>query len=227
MRSERNPFRTVGTLREAMDRLLEDNFVQPLRSAVDASFRDSFPMDVLDAGDRFQVRAALPGVAPEDLQVQVQGDRLTLRATMQPHEPRAAQGGEKSVRWLARELRAGSSERHIQLPAAVVADQAEAQLEHGMLTLTLPKATPAGPRRIEVSRPKIERTAPDEARARQNPSVTDPTKPQVAPGEMPASRPSMATAADAGHKDQVNVESEESFPASDPPSWTLGEESRR
>lgn len=220
MRShERNPFRSVSTIREAMDRLLEDSFVQPLRSAVDATFRDAFPMDVLDAGDHFQVRAALPGVLPDDLQVQIQGDRLTLRATVPPHEPRGEQPGQKAVRWLARELRSGSFERRIQLPADVMAEQAEARLEHGMLTLTLPKAKPVGPRRIEIARPSGQSTVKSATTAH-NPSVADPTKPEVAPGVMPASQPSMASDADKPLKDQVSTESESSFPASDPPSWT-------
>ena len=68
---------------------------------------------------------------------------------------------------------------------------------------------------FEVSRPKSEGT-----HSTHNPSVADPTKPEVAPGVMPATQPSLATDADKAHKDQVSVESESSFPASDPPSWT-------
>ena len=208
MRSGQHPFRRVMTLREAMDRLLEDNFVQPIRQAVDAGFRDSFPVDLVDLGSHLELRAALPGVMPEDLQVQVQGDTLTLRATVKPHEPDVTQ--KESARWLMRELRAGTHERRIQLPRDLAADQAEALLENGMLTVKLPKSTPVGPRKIEVTRPT----------ARQNPSVLDPTKPEVAPGAMAASEPSMANAADRPQRDAVTRESEESFPASDPPSWT-------
>ena len=212
MRSERNPFRTVLSLREAMDRLLEDSFVQPLRSAIGTG-SDDLPVDLSDIGDRYELHAALPGVRPEDLHVQIQGDVLTLRAT-----PHATDGrtGERRERWLIRELRRPDFERQIRLPAQVQAEQAQAHLEHGMLSLTLPKAQAVTPKRIEISRPGAQ-----EARGQaKNPSVLDPTKPEVAPGVMPATEKSLASAADKPVKDQVTVESEQSFPSSDPPSWT-------
>jgi HSP20 family protein len=215
MRSKRNPLRSVSTLREAMDRLLEDSFVQPLRSAIGSS-TDGVPVDLVDAGDRYEVRAALPGVQPDDLHVQIQGDLLTLRGTPKPPGRHASEHPE---RWLIRELRQPAFERQIHLPEHVQADQAQAHLEHGLLTLTLPKLQTVAPRRIEISRPSLGGTR--EARAEgQNPSVVDPTKPEVAPGVMPATEPSLASDADRPHKDQVTVESEQSFPSSDPPSWT-------
>jgi HSP20 family protein len=212
MRSERNPFRSVLTLREAMDRLLEDSFVQPLRSAI-GSGADGLPVDLVDAGDRYEVRAALPGVQPDDLHVQIQGDLLTLRGTPKPPNGPAS---ERQERWLIRELRQPAFEREIHLPEHVQADRAQAHLEHGVLTLTLPKVQMVEPRRIE-----IRQAAAREAQGQEkNPSVVDPTKPEVAPGVMPATKPSLASDADRPVRDQVTVESEQSFPSSDPPSWT-------
>ena len=209
MASERNrPLRSVMGLRDTMDRILEESFVQPLRGAIDAvdgSSRSTFPVDVVDAGDHFIVRAALPGVMPDHAQVQVQGEVVTIKGAVQAHDE------QQRARWLVRELRNGELQRHVQLPAPVAADRAEAQFEHGLLTLTLPKMKEPEPRRIQVK---------SAAPAAANPSVSDPTKPEVAPGVMPAKGPSMAKEADTPHKDVVTVESEESFPASDPPSWT-------
>ncbi|HET7769254.1 MAG TPA: Hsp20/alpha crystallin family protein [Chloroflexota bacterium] len=203
------PLRGVTSLRDTMDRILEESLVQPLRGAIDAvdgPSRSTFPVDVVDDGDRFILRAALPGVMPDRAQVQVQGDVVTIRGTVQ------ARDAQQRARWLVRELREGELHREIQLPAAVSAERAEAQFEHGLLTLTLPKMKDTGPRRIEI------RGASTNAAA--NPSVSDPTKPEVAPGVMPARREGMTKDADTPHKDVVTVESEESFPASDPPSWT-------
>ncbi len=219
MRPDRSPLRNVLTLREAMDRLLEDSFVQPLRNAI-GSGSDGLPVDLIDMGDRYEVRAALPGLQPEDLHVQIQGDVLTLRGTPKLAGERAAEPqGRPQRRWLIRELRQPSFEREIHLPAQVQAEQAQAHLEHGLLTLRLPKVQVAGPRRIEISRPGAQgaRAAQGDAK---NPSVVDPTKPEVAPGVMAASEPSLASDADRPQKDQVTVESEQSFPSSDPPSWT-------
>jgi HSP20 family protein len=195
-----NPFRQVMTLREAMDRLLEDNFGggQDGRSA-------GFPIDMIDSGDRFTIRASLPGVNPDALQVQIQGDTLTVKGHMDTVQSEG--------RWLVQELRAGEVTRTISLPASVMAEQAEAQFEHGMLTLTLPKMQKVGPRQIPINRGA--RTA-----GAVNPSIDDATKPEVAPGTFPAKGESLANATDTPNKDLVTVESEESFPASDPPSWT-------
>lgn len=209
MPSEKNhPLRGVIGLRDTMDRMLEESFVQPLRGAiesVDAPGRGTFPVDLVDGGDHFLLRAALPGVQPDHVHVQVQGETVTIKGDVQAHDER------EQARWLVRELRNGEMQRHVRLPAAVAADRAEAQFEHGLLTLTLPKVKATGPRRIRVSA---------RSGASANPSVSDPTKPEVAPGVMPAQRQSMAKEADTPHKDMVTVESEESFPASDPPSWT-------
>ena len=208
----RSPPRGVTRLRDTMDRILEESFVRPLRGALDSASGDGgaggyFPMDLVDAGDRFLLRAALPGVMPEDVHVQVQGDVLTVKGSVKAHAEK------EHARWLVRELRNGTFQREIRLPAGVSADRAEAQFEHGLLTLTLPKVTETGPRRIEVG----QRRAGSEST---NPSVSDPTKAEVAPGVMPASKPGMASAADTPSKDPVTAESEGSFPASDPPSWT-------
>jgi HSP20 family protein len=215
MPSEKNhPLRGVIGLRDTMDRILEESFVQPLRGAMDTiDAKGAFPVDLADAGDQFVLRAALPGVMPDHVQVQVQGEVVTIKGAVQAHDEK------QSARWLVRELRNGELHREIRLPAAVVADRAEAQFEHGLLTLTLPKMAAAGARRIRVTASRSG-AAPETASEEANPSVNDPTKPEVAPHVMPANQPSMAKDADTPHRDPVTVESEESFPASDPPSWT-------
>src|SRR6266542_557391 len=212
MRSDRNPFRNVLTLREAMDRLLEDSFVQPLRSVVGTAAGGP-PLDLMDMGDRFLLRAAVPGIQPDALHVQIQGDVLTLRGTTPGVEEVEAGGGaarEGRGRRLIRELDNHEFEREIRLPDDVVAENVEARVEHGMLTLTLPKARTVGPRRIEIG-PRAAQSEGERQAQQNNPSVVDPTKPEVAPGVMPARERSLASDTDRPHKDQVTVESEQSF----------------
>ena len=173
----------VTRLRNTMDRIIEESFVQPLRGALDAGDGASealFPVDLVDSGDRFVLRAALPGAQPDDVQVQVQGEILTIKGSVKAH------ARSEHARWLVRELKEGAFQREIRLPAGVAADRAEAQFEHGLLTLTLPKLTNTGPRRIPIGRKNVD----------------------------PDDRPKEHS------KDPVTVESEASFPASDPPSFT-------
>src|SRR5512132_672228 len=99
MRSDRNPLRSVLTLREAMDRLLEDSFVQPLRSAVGAA-AGGLPVDLVDMGDRFILHAAVPGVQQDALHVQIQGDLLSLRATTTAAAAGDGATPERPGRWL-------------------------------------------------------------------------------------------------------------------------------
>jgi HSP20 family protein len=210
-----NPFREMNTLRQAMDRLMEDSFPGQHDGQDGEEHGMRFPLDVMDQGDHFVVRGALPGVRPDDVHVTIQGETLTIRG-----ESRAEHQDEQAAhgRWLVREHSHGVYVRSIGLPDTVEPEKAEATYEHGMLTLRLPKAKRAGPRRIPVGAGGARSAAAGAAGA--NPSLDDPTKPEVAPGELPAGQRSLANAVDKPHKDPVTVESEESFPASDPPSWT-------
>lgn len=220
-----NPFRHVMTLREAMDRLLEDG----LSRSGEGGATVAFPVDVLDHDERFIVHASLPGVGADDVHVQIQGETLTIRAEISRTTP------EEGARWIVRERPAGTMLRSLGLPAPVLAEQAAAGLENGVLTLTLPKVQRTGPHQIRVGRreatqqpaasessassQKSGRDDQNAQRQQSNPSIVDATKPAVAPDQS-GTRARMTDEADTPPGDKVTVESEESFPASDPPSWT-------
>jgi len=189
MASERwSPFEQFMSLRQVMDRLLEESLVPPAMALRGARRADSgVPIDLADAGHAYVLSASLPGVDPEHLRVTVQGDVVTLQG--EPMEPEPPAGW----RWLLRERPTGTLSRTVRLPEPIDADRAEAELVHGRLTLTLPKQATALPQRIRVGEPES---------ALQPQSQAD------------------RAAADAEHKDLVTQGSEESFPASDAPSWT-------
>jgi HSP20 family protein len=131
------------TLREAMDRLFDDAFTRPL------SIRDGWSMST-PAIDMFQtendvvVKASIPGLKAEDVQINITGDVLTLKGEVKQEEER------NDKAWHIREHRFGSFERSVALPTAVKTEKAEAVFENGILTVTLPKADEVKPKTINI-----------------------------------------------------------------------------
>ena len=136
------PVREMMTLREAMDRLFDDAFTRPL------NIRDggwSAPaVDMYQTDDDVVVRVAIPGFKADEVQINVTGDVLTLRGEMKREEEK------KDKAWHIREHRSGSFERSIPLPTNVTADQADADFENGILTITLPKVEEVKPKTINI-----------------------------------------------------------------------------
>jgi HSP20 family protein len=251
MSTERwDPFRDMMTLRDAMDRLVQQSFVRP--GQLLGSVRpEAVPLDVVDRGGEFEVRAALPGVKPEDVDVTVQGDRLTIRGESKAAEERTGDN------WIIREQRQGTWERSITLPGLVSADKAEARLENGMLTLRLPKAQEALPRRIAVgamggaggptASGALGSSGVTGGGSATTGGVTGAAAGAASSGSVPvsgapSSQPGAGSQASGGSlegqveggayghpgpgsadatagRDRVTEQSQESFPASDPPSW--------
>jgi HSP20 family protein len=129
------------TLREAMDRLFDDAFTRPL------SLRDAWSVPAIDmyqTDDEIVVKAALPGIKADEVQINITGEVLTLKGEMKHEEDK------KEKAWHIHEQRWGSFERSVVLPTDVVADKAKADFENGILTITLPKADEVKPRTITV-----------------------------------------------------------------------------
>ncbi len=139
-----SPFGELVSLRQAMDRLLEDSYVRPGTGRW-AETEGTLPLDIYRTDDALVVKAALPGVKPEDVDVTVESDTLTISGEFRDERREDEHG------YLYQELRRGRFSRTIQLPADVSADKAQADYEHGVLTLTLPKREEARPRQIRIS----------------------------------------------------------------------------
>ena len=139
------PFKEMMSLREAMNRLVEDSFIRPgtwlTPFDVDAL---GVAMDVIETKDNIIVKASVPGIKPEDIDVSVTGDVLTIKGETASEE-KIEQGS-----YLRQERRFGKFERSLTLPTLVTADKADAKFELGVLTLTLPKAEQAKPKSIKV-----------------------------------------------------------------------------
>jgi HSP20 family protein len=142
-----NPFlRDFVSLRDAVDRLFEESFVHPdrLYSMVGSAAR-TMPLEIYETPDTVVVRALLPGVTQEDLDVQYQQGVLSLRARTRGPE------GDDGWTWHLREFGYGEIARSVTLPKEVDADGAGATFADGILTLTLPKSEQAKPKQIRIA----------------------------------------------------------------------------
>ena len=120
-----DPFREAVSLRDAMNALFQDSFVRPSGTAAQGG-GVALPLDVAENENEFVVKASLPGVKPEDVQITIHGETLTIQGESKFEEEK------KDERWHIRERRAGSFHRSIVLPVPVESDKAEASFEHGV-----------------------------------------------------------------------------------------------
>jgi HSP20 family protein len=135
------PAREMMTLREAMDHLFDDAFTRPL------SIRDGWSVPAIDmyqTDDEIVVKASLPGVKADEVQINISGEVLTLKGETKHEEEK------KDKAWHIREQRWGAFERSVVLPTDVVADKAKADFDNGILTITLPKAEEVKPKVISI-----------------------------------------------------------------------------
>jgi HSP20 family protein len=148
--------RAMG-LRQVMDRLLEDAFVMP-RGGGDGQSWNGPALNVYEEGENLTVEAQLPGIKPEDLDVNVEQGVLTISGQTTSQEER------KERNYLVREHRSGRFSRSMRLPATYNADACSASFEHGVLRLVFPKSEAAKPRRIQVNgasgKPAVESGSP-------------------------------------------------------------------
>jgi HSP20 family protein len=126
-----------------MDRLAEQVLGTQAGSARAPRF---MPMDLYRSGDHYVVHADLPGVDPGSVDVSVDGGTLTIKAQRSGRT-------EESVDWIVSERFAGTYMRQLSLGDGVDADHISATYHNGVLTLSIPVAEKAKPRRIQVSAP--------------------------------------------------------------------------
>ena len=138
-----SPFGDMLSLRQAMDHLFEDSVVRP-RSFW---FGDStaLPLDIHSTPDALVVEAALPGVKPEQVEITVAGDQLTISGASD-----ATQEDERDG-YTYREIRRGEFSRTVTLPGDLQTDRATASFEHGLLRLSIPRAEQTRPHRIAIT----------------------------------------------------------------------------
>jgi HSP20 family protein len=162
-----SPFGEMLSLRQAMDRLFEDSIVRPRSLVFDTAESPWLPLDIHATPDALVVEAALPGVKPEDVEITITGDALTISGSSSGESQRE-EGG-----YLLREIRRGTFSRSVSLPADLRTDAATAGFEHGLLRLSIPKAEAAKPRQIRIT-PTTESPTTAEAASGEAIDVRDP-----------------------------------------------------
>jgi HSP20 family protein len=128
-------------LRDAMERLFAGSFIAP------QSFEGGFPAtDVSMTEDEVVVCMAVPGARPDDINVSVTGDTITISGDIKHSHKSGGKGSQTFIN----EVWSGQFHRSFTLPIAVDADKAEATFENGILTVTIPKSAATRPRKIQV-----------------------------------------------------------------------------
>jgi len=135
------PMREMVRMSDAMDRLFENIYGHDW---VNSDLLGTPAIDMYQTESEVVLKASLPGLKPDDIQVSVVGDMLTLRGEAKFDEEK------KDIAYQIRERRSGSFSRSIPLSSPVQADKAKAEFENGVLTLTLPKAEEMRPKTITV-----------------------------------------------------------------------------
>lgn len=138
------PFRDLVSLREAMDRLFEESVVRPSAGWITPRGAETLAVDMYETDDDVVVKSAIPGIDPDDLDISITGDTLTIKGETKIEE----EVEEES--YICRERCYGTFSRTLTIPVQVVADEADAEFKDGILTLTLPKAEEVKPKSIKI-----------------------------------------------------------------------------
>jgi HSP20 family protein len=134
-----SPYRRMSTMRDAMNRMFEENFAE----AAPSEREMLLAVDVQSDEDAYVVTALVPGLAADDLSIEVLNNTVTLRGEFKSTEIEGA-------KYLVSELPAGRFSRVLTLPVALDPSKAEAHIQNGVLHLSVPKAEAHRPKTIKV-----------------------------------------------------------------------------
>ncbi|MFQ5879524.1 MAG: Hsp20/alpha crystallin family protein [Dehalococcoidia bacterium] len=137
-----DPFRDMQALRRGVDRMFDDFLPWPRLSWWEAETH--VPLDVYETDDSLVMKAALPGVKLEEVDVSVMGGTLIIKGETKTQEE------VKRENYHHREMRYGAFSGSVVLPTRVDHDKAEAVFENGVLTITMPKPEAVKPKSIKV-----------------------------------------------------------------------------
>ena len=138
-----SPFRELRRMDERMNRLWRGFGHYPVE--VSEPERWSLALDVVEEEDVILVNASVPGVKPEEIDVTIENDVLTIKGET------ASTSEVKEDTYRLRERRTGSFHRTLRLPDTVDTDKAATRYENGVLTVTLPKSEAKKAKRLTVA----------------------------------------------------------------------------
>jgi HSP20 family protein len=137
------PFSELRKLENRMSNLW-GRWSTPFWMSDDGDERWSVPLDVREDGEQLVVEASIPGMKPEEIEVEIEDGLLTIKGeTKREYE-------EKKKDYLLKERSEGSFHRSIRLPETVMAEGATSSYKDGVLTVTMPKKAESKPKKITV-----------------------------------------------------------------------------
>lgn len=139
------PISDFVSLRDAMDQLFQDSFIRPTTFTGLAAGQIAVPIDLWETPDAYHLRADLPGLTADDIDINVTGDTLQLAGELKPSTDPTGDG------WLRQERRIGKFQRALSLPVQIDAAKVEATFQNGVLDLVLPKAESVKPRAVKIN----------------------------------------------------------------------------
>jgi len=138
-----NPWSQLNQMRRDMARISSALFSGPESRVLSSGV---FPaVNILEDKDSFYVRAELPGINSQDLDLQVTGRNLSISGE------RKIESQGDNVKYHRREREAGKFSRVVALPRDINAEKIDAKIINGMLTVTIPKSEAAKPKQIAVN----------------------------------------------------------------------------
>ncbi len=144
---EYEPFRGMLSLRDAMDRLFDESFWAPFGVA-EKSLREMerfMPkVDISETDTEVKVRADIPGIDPQDLNIEVTEDTLTLSGKSERTEE------EKKENYYRLERQSGEFFRELMLPCKIDTDKVDASAKNGVVTITLQKQPSEQKKKVKV-----------------------------------------------------------------------------
>ena len=131
-------------LRSDWDRMLDRVLDDFLGGTTGGQARREMPLDVIETDGELSIKVELPGLEPENVDVSLAGDVLTIQGQKQEER------NEETSRYHLTERRYGSFQRSIPLPTPVEPESVAAEMRNGLLTITLKKSEATRPRKISV-----------------------------------------------------------------------------
>ena len=143
------PFRDLVTTQDRFNQLFNDTFARAFGDQHDAAQQAWVPaVDIYETGDNLVLKAELPGINPEDVEIRVEDNTLYLKGERKFEK----EVKEENLHRVERSY--GTFMRNFALPNSIDADKVKAEYENGILTLTMPKREEAKPRTIKINIPK-------------------------------------------------------------------------
>lgn len=137
------PFVELEPMRHSLERLFGEFGRFPSFTNGETDF-GYLPLDIAETTEGYEMIASLPGLKPEEVTIQVNANVVTIKGQTK------AETEEKGKNWLKRERRHGAFSRSITLPD-IDADKAQAEFEHGVLKLYVPKSEAMKPKTVPVA----------------------------------------------------------------------------